>query len=452
MLPINNMQGLVGLFNKDTELSDGDMSFATNLLGQNQGSAPTPTSGGMFDAYSPQNQTNLQMAMLADIAGNVMGKDVGAMKTVMPYVENARKLRLQGVEAQQLQQMRESSQGLIDEYSSPQGGSGAAPSRSPLSRLQHAQLQNAKLSKDPGAVAKLLYEFGNRQYTRDAAQFRQLTPEEVSARGLDPNKQWQVDGRNKASQIGSGVNVETNLYPGGGKLNDKAAERLIDLEGDMDEASAGSSGKLSVHGNMLRMLEAKDPNDPDEYMTDFGSSDALTLDTRKLYNSFLRSFGGKEAVEALGLSTTTVQTIFTSQNKDLALLAAALMKGNLSEKELDFSVDLFSQISNTREANIVLTKLGMMRERLNIDLNSHMIEWRNKLDESNPNMGSDRMLRGFRAEVNKFRHDRALENDASVQLIYHDLGLMTEADMSEAAGDKLKARLKAEIATLGGGQ
>lgn len=77
---------------------------------------PTPTGGGMFDAYSPQNQTNLQMAMLADIVGNVMGKDVNAMQTAMPLVENSRKLRLQN-------EQRTAAQNMLGGGGSGAGGS-----------------------------------------------------------------------------------------------------------------------------------------------------------------------------------------------------------------------------------------------------------------------------------------------------------------------------------------
>lgn len=85
--------------------------------------APTPTGGGMFDAYSPQNQTNLQMAMLADMVGNFAGKDVGAMKTMMPLAENARKLRLQNEQRTAAQNMLGgggSSGGSGSEWMTPQ--------------------------------------------------------------------------------------------------------------------------------------------------------------------------------------------------------------------------------------------------------------------------------------------------------------------------------------------
>tara|TARA_R110000868_G_scaffold364779_1_gene627654 strand:- start:1877 stop:2980 length:1104 start_codon:yes stop_codon:yes gene_type:complete len=75
------------------------------LLGGGQSPTTPPQGGGMFDAYSPQNQTNMQMAMIADMIGNFAGKDVGAMKTMMPLAENARKLRLQNEQRTAAQNM-----------------------------------------------------------------------------------------------------------------------------------------------------------------------------------------------------------------------------------------------------------------------------------------------------------------------------------------------------------
>jgi len=81
-------------------------------LHQNQQSS----GGGMFDAYSESNQGNLKMAMLVDIIGNFAGKDVGAMKTMMPLAENARKLRLQN-------EQRTAAQNMLSGGGSGTGGS-----------------------------------------------------------------------------------------------------------------------------------------------------------------------------------------------------------------------------------------------------------------------------------------------------------------------------------------
>ena len=386
--------------------------------------------GGMFDAYSESNQGNLKMAMLVDIIGKLGGRDVGAMKTMMPLAENARKLRLQGVEAQQLQQMRESSQGLIDEYSSaPQGASGAAPARSPLSRLQRAQLQNALRSKDPGAVAKMLYEFGNRQFTRDAAQVRQLTPEEVSASGLDPNKQWQVDGKGKKSQIGSGVNVETNVRTGPNYPEMMGYEEMSAANLSQSKLAEGAASKLATHGRMLDVLTATKKDEHGNavtdsygnpvYVTDVGAMSKATLPFRNLYNSAVEELGGAEGLKKIGLSPATLQFVFESDNKDLALLAAALMKGNLSEKELDFSVDLFAKLGYTREANIILTKVGMMKEQGVIARNKHMNEW--ELNQAKSGVTSAYTLNLLRkTELESFNRTLRKNNGYRMQAVWYE--------------------------------
>ena len=72
--------------------------------------------GGMFDAYSESNQGNLKMAMLVDIIGKLGGRDVGAMKTMMPLAENARKLRVQN-------EQRTAAQNMLSGGGSGTGGS-----------------------------------------------------------------------------------------------------------------------------------------------------------------------------------------------------------------------------------------------------------------------------------------------------------------------------------------
>lgn len=428
------------------------------LMGLIGGQSPTtPTQGGgMFDAYSPQNQTNMQMAMIADMIGNFAGKDVGAMKTMMPLAENARKLRLQGVEAQQLQQMRESSQGLIDEYSSaPQGVSGAAPARSPLSRLQQAQLQNALRSKDPGAVAKMLYEFGNRQYTREAAQFRQLTPEEVSARGLDTKKQWQVDGRDKVSQIGSGgVSIANDMY--GNPLTRQGAEAFYDIKGELKAGSEDAANRIRPQRTMLQALMAKKPNGDPAMKT--GAWAALTEDYQNMWNSFVDEFAPKSMKEALSAGDLSYAQIFGSTQKAGALISAALMKGNLSEKELQFSLDIQASLKNTRHASIFLTRMQIIREEARVTEYSHMLNWNANLSPEEyaktlnkaGEQDGHKLNSLWENELNRYRRNEAKKlNSERVQEVWTDLGYVNLSgggytDATKYTADQLEALPRSE--------
>jgi len=72
---------------------------------QRQQPVQQPIGGGLFDAYSQENQGNLKMAMFADIIGNLAGKDVGATKGMLALAENARKLRLQNEQRTAAQNM-----------------------------------------------------------------------------------------------------------------------------------------------------------------------------------------------------------------------------------------------------------------------------------------------------------------------------------------------------------
>lgn len=70
--------------------------------------------------------------------------------------------------------------------------------------------------------------------------FRQLKPEEVVARGLDPEKAYQVAADGKVSQIGgSGVSVSViNEGPDAGKFNEASARVIVNEMSDVSTAGA----------------------------------------------------------------------------------------------------------------------------------------------------------------------------------------------------------------------
>lgn len=131
--------------------------------------ASTPTGGGMFDAYSPQNQTNLQMAMMADIVGNVMGKDVNALQTAMPLVENARKLRLQN-------EQRTAAQNML-------GGGGSEAGGSEWMTPQQKAAIAAIARTNPTEAMKLMATMKMQYDTAGVALNRNLFSQESGLRG-----------------------------------------------------------------------------------------------------------------------------------------------------------------------------------------------------------------------------------------------------------------------------
>jgi hypothetical protein len=355
------------------------------------------------------------------MVGNFAGKDVGAMKSIMPLVENARQLRLQEAEGVAFNNMV----------------AGMSPEMQALAKNAPPGMRNSIIQS---AIANL---------HRD----RPVTGGETK---IGPNGallQLMSDGSWKkvSGAIAKGDTIHYGV--GGNELAKLSAKHLLKHEESLEDSAYGAAGKYQVHSNMLRMLEAKDPTDSTgkRYKTKFGLWQDMTHGAKQLANSVLDSYGGEEALESLGFSDTAVQTIFQSNNKDLSLLAAALMKGNLSEKELDFSVALFSRLRNSREANIVLTKLGMMKERSAMDVNSHMLDWRNKIMESNPELRTDidLLLRKYRSEKTKFMKSRLLENDAETQLIFHDLDMIKTSDLSDAARALFDARPPAKVVSGG---
>lgn len=142
---INNAQGLMGLMGKD----------------EDQAITPVTQGGGMFDAYSPQNQTNMKMAMIADMIGNFAGKDVGAMKTMMPLAENARKLRLQN-------EQRTAAQNMLGGG----GSSGGAGGSEWMTPQQKAYLTTTAISNPQKAIEMMAT--WKTQFDSNAAAAKQL--------------------------------------------------------------------------------------------------------------------------------------------------------------------------------------------------------------------------------------------------------------------------------------
>jgi hypothetical protein len=316
--------------------------------------------GGMFDAYSESNQGNLKMAMLVDIIGKLGGRDVGAMKTMMPLAENARKLRLQGEENAAYDKMV-----------------------SRLTPKQQKLLASLPVSMRPMAMKQFL------------------------------EQQLAVPTSPLVSVGGKGENY----------LEKMSAEALGSSREDLKLAASGAANKLDVHNNVMHHLTAKDENN--EYIVGQGAVAKYTQDFRSKFNSLVETFGGEAGLKRIGLSSTTQQEVLDSNNKDLALLAAALMKGNLSEKELDFSVALFARLGNTREANIILTKMGIMKEQAIIARHRHMTDWQINLDRSaftnKDGAVSPYQLELLRdRELGRFNAQQRKENGYRMELLWHN--------------------------------
>jgi hypothetical protein len=406
--------------------SDRDMQLAMSILGQNQESAPaaTPT-GGMFDAYSSQNQTNLQMAMLADIAGNVMGKDVGAMKTVMPYVENARKLRLQQEENAAFNKMVE----------------GMSPEMQAIARNAPKSLQNTIMQ---GYISNM----------------NQAKPVTGGKTKIGPNGallQLMSDGSWKKV---SGAPAKGNTTIIGGKpslLDTEEAKTLGAAKKSMFDGVADARNRLRPQLVMRSLLSQKDADG--KYVLKTGAFKALALPMQQMWNSIVDSVATPELANQLAVGNTSYAEIFQSNEKAAALISAALMKGNLSEKELQFSQDIQAMFAKTRGANIVLTELSIMRERSRIAEAEHMNDWELNLDPIKWARGDgtenvNRLNALWRKELQRYRANDAQQlNDAFMQDMWSNLGYVNLSgggykDVTKYTADQLKAMSPTEQAAV----
>jgi hypothetical protein len=409
--------------------SDGDMQLAMSILGQNQESAPaaTPT-GGMFDAYSPQNQTNLQMAMLADIAGNVMGKDVGAMKTVLPYVENARKLRLQQEENAAFNKMVE----------------GMPPDMQAMVRNAPKSLQNTIMQ---GAIARLNQKPADQWGEPYVGQFGNL---------LRKNKTT-----NKVERV-SGPQAEGQTFNYGGQNSPLAiaeGKAFVLAKQNMSAGRDDARNRLRPQQVMRSLLNQKDADGNPVLKT--GAFKALTLPMQQMWNSMVDSVATPGLAASLQAGDTSYAEIFQSNEKAAALISAALMKGNLSEKELQFSQDIQAMLAKTRGANIILTELTIMREQARVNEADHMEDWELELDpikwkRSDGSEDVKELHSLWKKELRRYRANDAQQlNDAFMKDLWtNKLGLkeMSEGGYREydkwdrkdgETEDDYEARLKA---------
>ena len=162
---------------------------------QRQQPVQQPIGGGLFDAYSQENQGNLKMAMFADIIGNLAGRDVGATKGMLALAENARKLRLQN-------EQRTAAQNMLGG-----GGSGAAIGGSGLTPEQ-INFVKVVMATNPPEGIKLFLSMKQQAATAQAAVTKPISHEQMAALGYnpDPNKNYQIK-NGKIMEIGGGITI-----------------------------------------------------------------------------------------------------------------------------------------------------------------------------------------------------------------------------------------------------
>jgi hypothetical protein len=420
----------LGGLSQDAVPNGGDMQSVMSILGQNQGSAPasTPSGGGMFDAYSPQNQTNLQMAMIADMIGNFAGRDVGAMKTMMPLAENARKLRLQGEENAAFNKMVE----------------GMPPDMRAMFRNAPKSLQSIIMQ---GAIARLNQKPADQWGEPYVGQFGNL---------LRKNKTT-----NKVERV-SGPQAEGQTFNYGGQNSPLAiaeGKAFVLAKQNMSAGRDDARNRLRPQQVMRSLLNQKDADGNPVLKT--GAFKALTLPMQQMWNSMVDSVAAPGLAASLQAGDTSYAEIFQSNEKAAALISAALMKGNLSEKELQFSQDIQAMLAKTRGANIILTELTIMREQARVSEADHMEDWELELDpikwkRSDGSEDVKELHSLWKKELRRYRANDAQQlNDAFMKDLWtNKLGLkeMSEGGYREydefdqkvgESEDDYEARLKA---------
>jgi hypothetical protein len=319
--PINNMFGdapdeistqfgqLVDQFGPPPESVVRDLA----TIQQRQRPAQQPIGGGLFDAYSQENQGNLKMAMFADIIGNLAGRDVGATKGMLALAENARKLRLQ-------QEENAAYDNVVSRFTPH----------------QKKFLDSLPVSMRKMAIQQLL------------------------------EQQFAVKGR-------EGPLVSVGM---GDKIGVKAFENMssfMKASGVKKEAAYNNLRESEV---MLTLMRERNPETGKYVMTTGPGQEGWTR-AQAFFVNALESFGTKGMQEHFSGLKGIVgrKQFFDSVSKSKTLLKAALMKGNLSEKELDFSTDTVAHLLRGRYSNILTAELSKIAEETEYNRAVHLDNW-----------------------------------------------------------------------------
>jgi hypothetical protein len=260
----------------------------------------------------------------------------------------------------------------------------------------------------------------------------------------------------------SGLQARGDTTIIGGKpsiLNTEEAKTHVAAKKGMFDGVADARNRLRPQLVMRSLLRQKDADGNPVLKT--GAFKALALPMQQMWNSIVDSVATPELAKQLAVGNTSYAEIFQSNEKAAALISAALMKGNLSEKELQFSQDIQAMLAKTRGANIVLTELSIMREQSRIAEAEHMNNWELDLDpikwaRSDGTENVSKLTALWRKELQRYRNNDAQQlNDEFMQNMWSNLGYVNlsgggyiDVTKSNYTADQIKAMTPTDQAAL----
>jgi hypothetical protein len=191
--------------------------------------------------------------------------------------------------------------------------------------------------------------------------------------------------------------------------------KFMEASGVKKEAAYNNLRESEV---MLSLLNERDPK-TGGYVMQTGPGQELLTKAQAFFGNAIESFGTKGMQEEWrGLKNNAARKEFyDSVSKSKTLLKAALMKGNLSEKELDFSTDTVSHLLRSRYGNILTAELSKIAEQTEYNRAVHLDNWYsdNLVKYRDNYVGLDAALR---KEVNRWNEkDRVGKKGYIVDLI-----------------------------------
>lgn len=168
----------------------------------------------------------------------------------------------------------------------------------------------------------------------DPGMYAQFTGEEARARGLDPNKTWQVGPDNKVSEVGgNGVTVNNNM---GGSESE--------LYKTMDKAQ-GEMFSTLIEGGMAIPSRMAQIDQLESYLGDVSTPEGV--------EAGLKALAGKWGIKTEGLSTLQAANALISR---MVPQQRPPGSGPMSDADLDLFKQSLPRLLNTRDGNLMILR------------------------------------------------------------------------------------------------
>jgi hypothetical protein len=205
------------------------------------------------------------------------------------------------------------------------------------------------------------------------------------------------------------------------KVEPKAFDYLRKSLGELNAEGRAALVNLQESELMLELLGEIDPKTGKPILTT-GPAGSLKMGAGAFWNSWVDQFAPENTKkEWLKVQGVDRAELLDTLSKSKTLLKAALMKGNLSEKELDFSTDTVAHMMRTREGNLMMAHLSKLADETALGRSRYMDQWY-KANLSKYGENYTAFDAAFNTELDKWNADDRVSKKGRFKQLAKDLG------------------------------